>query len=54
MKRSLSLDEQVAQLRSKYVPIINQVLPGTKTATFFQMDRYINSVLSQESQSSPP
>jgi hypothetical protein len=54
IKRSLSLDEQVAQLRSKYVPIINQVLPGTKTATFFQMDRYINSVLSQESQSSPP
>ena len=45
MKRSLSLDEQVAQLRSKYVPIINQVLPGTKTATFFQMDRYINSLI---------
>jgi predicted transposase YdaD len=45
IKRSLSLDEQVAQLRSKYVPIINQVLPGTKTATFFQMDRYINSLI---------
>jgi hypothetical protein len=45
MKRSLSLDEQVAQLRSKYVPIINQVLPGTKTATFFQLERYINSLI---------
>jgi hypothetical protein len=45
LKRSLSLDEQVAQLRSKYVPIVNQVLPGTKTATFFQMDRYINSLI---------
>jgi hypothetical protein len=45
IKRSLSLDEQVAQLRSKYVPIINQVLPGTKTATFFQMDRYLNSLV---------
>ena len=45
IKRSLSLDEQVAQLRSKYVPIINKVLPGTKTATFFQMDRYINSLI---------
>lgn len=45
LKRSLSLDEQVAQLRSKYLPIVNQVLPGTKTATFFQMDRYINSLI---------
>lgn len=35
IKRSLSLDEQLAQLRSKYVPIVNQALPGTKTATFF-------------------
>lgn len=45
LKRSLSLDEQVAQLRSKYLPIVNQVLPGTKTATFFQLDRYINSLI---------
>ena len=45
LKRSLSLDEQVAQLRSKYLPIVNEVLPGTKTATFFQMDRYINSLI---------
>lgn len=45
LKRSLQLDEQVAQLRSKYLPIVNQVLPGTKTATFFQMDRYINSLV---------
>jgi hypothetical protein len=45
IKRSLSLDEQVAQLRSKYVPIVNQALPGTKTATFFQIDRYLNSLI---------
>ena len=45
VKRSLSLDEQVAQLRSKYVPIVNQVLPGTKTATFFQIDRYLNTLI---------
>jgi hypothetical protein len=45
MKRSLLLDEQVAQLQSKYVPIVNQVLPGTKTATFFQIDRYINRLI---------
>lgn len=45
IKRSLSQDEQVAQLRSKYVPIVNRVLPGTKAATFFQLDRYINTLI---------
>lgn len=45
LKRSLSLDEQVAQLRSRYLAIVNEVLPGTKTATFFQLDRYINSLI---------
>jgi len=43
--RSLALDEQVAQLRNKYVPIINQVLPGAKPATFFQLDRYLNALI---------
>ena len=45
IQRSLALDEQTAQLRSKYVPIINKVLPGTKTATFFQMDRRISELI---------
>ena len=44
-KRSLALDEQLAQLRSKYVTIFNKVLPGTKTATFFQMDRRIGALI---------
>jgi len=45
INRSLPLDEAVAQLRIKYVPIINKVLPGTKTATFFQMDRRITALI---------
>jgi len=45
INRSLALDEKIAQLRTKYVPIVNQVLPGTKTATFFQMDRRISELL---------
>jgi hypothetical protein len=45
INRSLALDEQTAQLRSKYVPIVKQVLPGTKTATFFQMDRRISELI---------
>jgi hypothetical protein len=43
--RSLEVDEQIGQLRSKYVPIVNQVLPGTKTATFFQLDRRISELI---------
>jgi Spy/CpxP family protein refolding chaperone len=45
LKRSLALDESVTQLRIKYVPIINKVLPATKTATFFQLDRRIGTLI---------
>jgi endonuclease/exonuclease/phosphatase (EEP) superfamily protein YafD len=48
INRSLALDEKIAQLRSKYVPIVNQVLPGTKTATFFQLDRRITSLIDMQ------
>lgn len=45
LNRSLALDEATAQLRIKYVPIINKVLPGTKTATFFQMERRVSTLI---------
>jgi hypothetical protein len=45
LNRSLALDAAVAQLRIKYVPIVNKVLPGTKTATFFQMERRISTLI---------
>jgi hypothetical protein len=45
LNRSLALDEATAQLRIKYVPIINKVLPATKTATFFQIDRRVSSLI---------
>jgi hypothetical protein len=35
----LTVDQQVAQLRLKYVPIFNNVVSGKKTALFFQLDR---------------
>ena len=38
-KQLLAVDEQAAELRLKYVPIVNKVLPGKKTALFFQLDR---------------
>ena len=36
---SEGVDQSVAQLRQKYVPIFNKVVPGKKTALFFQLDR---------------
>lgn len=38
-KQIIAVDGQVAQLREKYVPIVNKVLSGKKTALFFQLDR---------------
>jgi hypothetical protein len=45
LNRSLALDAAATQLRIKYVPIVNKVLPGTKTATFFQMERRISALI---------
>ena len=44
-KRSLAVDEQVTALRSKYLPLVNKVIPGKKAATFFQLDRRIASLM---------
>ena len=39
IKRWLDVDVKASQLRSRYVPIVGKVLPGVKTASFFQIDR---------------
>ena len=41
LKRSEEIKESLLQLRKKYVPLVNQVLLGKKTATFFQLERRI-------------
>jgi Spy/CpxP family protein refolding chaperone len=38
-RQSLEVDESVAQLRIRYIPIFRKVLSGKKTALFFQLDR---------------
>jgi Spy/CpxP family protein refolding chaperone len=38
-KQIIAVDGQVSELREKYVPIVNKVLSGKKTALFFQLDR---------------
>jgi hypothetical protein len=39
VRRSMEADAQAQALRLKYVPVMNQILPGKKAATFFQLER---------------
>jgi hypothetical protein len=39
VRRSMEVDAEAQALRLKYVPIMNQILPGKKAATFFQLER---------------
>jgi len=45
IKRSLDVDAEVTQLRVKYIPIFNKVVPGKITATFMQLDRRIQAMI---------
>ena len=41
MERWIAADDAAIQMRSKYIPILQKVLPGKKTALFFQVYRRI-------------
>ena len=43
--RALAVDEKVAQLRIKYVPIFSKVVAGSKVATFFQIERRVQALI---------
>lgn len=43
--RWVSVDESVAQLRFKYIPIFRRVLSARNTALFFQLDRRIQLMI---------
>jgi hypothetical protein len=45
IQRWIDCDGKAAALRSKYVPIVGKVLPGIKTATFFQIDRRLGMAI---------
>jgi hypothetical protein len=45
VRRWLESDGQAQALRLKYVPVVSQVLPGKKAATFFQLDRRLNMII---------
>lgn len=44
-RRSQDFHVSVRELRQRYIPIVDKVLPGKKTATFFQLDRHIAELL---------
>jgi hypothetical protein len=46
--RWLEVDEQVNQLRSKYLPAVRDALPREKAATFFQLDERISMMINLE------
>ena len=48
LKRSEEISESDIQLRERYVTRVNQILPGKKTATFFQLERRIEMLLDVE------
>jgi len=39
VRRWMEVDQEAQALRLKYVPVVTQVLPGKKAATFFQLER---------------
>lgn len=54
IRRWLEVDEQVHQLRSKYVVDVSHALPGKKVATFFQLDRRISMMMDVQLASQMP
>ena len=45
VQRWLKTDEEVAQLREQYRPMLEKVLPGKKMARFFQIDRRLGILI---------
>lgn len=54
MRRWLEVDEKIVQLRSRYLPLFKEVLPGKKAATFFQLDERITMMINLELASQLP
>jgi hypothetical protein len=53
-RRWLELDEKAIQLRSKYLPLVRDVLSGKKAATFFQLDERLSMMINLEFASQLP
>lgn len=54
LKRSTDIQAGMVQVRQKYVPIVEKVLPGKKAAMFFQIDRRLYMLLDLQIASEVP
>jgi hypothetical protein len=54
LKRWSDIQVEQAQTRQKYVPLIEKVLPGKKTALFFQIDRRLYELMDLQIASQVP
>lgn len=45
VRKMLGVDQAVAELRLRYIPMFNSVISGRKTAVFFQLDRRLVSLI---------
>jgi len=52
--RALAVEKNVTDLRIRYVPIFNKVIPGKKVATFFQIERRIQGMIDLQLSSQLP
>jgi hypothetical protein len=52
--RALDVDQKVAALRVRYVPIFSRTIPGTKVATFYQIERRVQSIIDLQLSSKLP
>jgi hypothetical protein len=54
IKRWSAIQVGVAQTRSKYIPMVEKVIPGKKAALFFQIDRRLYALLDLQVASEVP
>jgi len=54
IKRWCKIQVDVAQTRQKYVPLIENVIPGKKAALFFQIDRRLYALMDLQTASEVP
>jgi Spy/CpxP family protein refolding chaperone len=54
VERWAAADQAAVQLRTKYVGMVSKVLPGKKTASFFQLDRRIGVLMDLQAASEIP
>jgi hypothetical protein len=48
VRKMLGVDQAVAELRLRYIPMFNNVISGRKTSVFFQLDRRLVALIDMQ------